>query len=194
MPESWELPGKENRVVAVFTFLLYARIVSVMADIKVNPDRKFYAWVKALPSVAIDSAEKAFSKVGLELLSRIPPYPAKPAKGVVVSRMTARQRGWWFAVGAKGYKGRTANLGRMITFKTTKTKDAVEGHLGTPQKSAPWVIGKAFPGEIIGGEQMWQANVMSHWWRFDKVVDSAIPAAQETFRREFQQAFQEATK
>lgn len=168
--------------------------MNVMANIDVKMSAMFANWVRSLPSEALEAAERAMDKVGLVLLARIPPYPAKPAPGSVVSRMTAKQRAWWFAIGAKKYKGRTANLGRMITFKTTKTDNAVEGHIGTPLKYAPWVIGKKFPGETIGGETMWQANCMSHWWRFDEVIDSGIPEAQATFAMEFKQEFEEKIK
>jgi hypothetical protein len=162
-----------------------------------------------LGDLAFDAAETAMDKTVLYLLSQIPEYPpVVAAGGDWLKKSTPKARSWFFwavkkgkvpgwkwvedeAGGhAEGQYPRSGQLGRSFTTQVTREQDSIIGQIGTNQVYAPWVVGPDHPGRqfTYGGhtQTMYQASIhKGRWWQFERVIEQALPAAQEEFETVF---------
>jgi len=88
---------------------------------------------------------------------------------------------------------RKGNLGRAQTRQVTMEENSVIGKVGFDPAIAPyapWVVGPSYPGEEIGGETMYQAQIHAdRWWQFGSIIggeiDNGWKVFEETFWSEF---------
>lgn len=120
-------------------------------------------FINRFPEIALDAAEPAMMQALLVLHGAIPEYPA-PLPG-------------------QKYKRRvSAGLGGSWTENVIRATDQVSGEIGTNVPYAPWVVGPGYPGEVINGKTMYQAQIHEgRWFQFYDVMEGAVEEAWETF-------------
>jgi hypothetical protein len=132
--------------------------------------------VADLPSMTMDAAETAMNDAMLFLLEKVPGYPE------------ARED--------QGYR-RTGTLGRTITTGVDRYEGMITGQLGTNTPYAPWVIGADYPGELVGDEMKYQAQVhKGRWWQLGDIYEDNVDGAwlifEEKFWKDLKKRIQEA--
>jgi hypothetical protein len=164
-----------------------------------------------LHELALRAAVPAMEKAVLYLHGRLPDYPLAETvipDGVSFLRTDA-QRAFFFANVRKGNipgwhevnghaerfgSGRTGTLGRKETtwtYRSDQNGDEVIGKIGTNLEYAPWVVGPDFPGEMINGQQMYQAKVhVDRWWQFAEEITDNMPEAWKEFDKVFADEYQ----
>lgn len=85
---------------------------------------------------------------------------------------------------------RTNTLQQRFTTDVERKDNVIRGLIGTNVPYAPWVVGPAFPGEEIGGEQKYQARIHEdRWYQFDEFVRENVEDAWREFDVKFWPAF-----
>jgi hypothetical protein len=174
-----------------------------MADQAQSPEfEKLRKEMEQWPTEVLEAAEVSMEQALLYLHGKLPEYPDPPLPNPDgVSYLNDAQRRWFFANARKGnVKGwqwidghpqktgsaRTGNLGRKFTEDVERDGTAVLGSLGTDVDYAPWVVGPAYPGEIINGKTMYQARIhVDRWWQFEPTMTENMDGAWETFTETF---------
>lgn len=142
------------------------------------------------PEQALAAGEIGMQGALTYLHSQIPQYPPSPGPEAPSPLQTERQRRWFFWALREGRIRvpyvRSGTLGRSVTTDVDVAESEIMGAIGIGRASAPWVVGKDFPGERIRGEQMYQARIHSgRWWQFDQVIERNSEEAGERFVTEF---------
>lgn len=166
-------------------------------DVDLTDLIEFAADFDRFPAEGQAAAEQAMGVTVEFLHGKLPAYPEPPAPGQAAKFWTDKQRRFFFAALREGrikvpYK-RTDVLGGSFTTSVSTDGDAVVGELGTNTDYAPWVVGPGYPGEAIGGRQMWQARIHAgRWWQLDDVFAANKDAAVQVFADEFYARFMAA--
>jgi hypothetical protein len=165
------------------------------------------------PAYALESGEKAMTEMADYLLGLLPEYPEEtlgrimPPDGVSWLK-TDKQRRWFFAAvrsgEVRGWEwvdghlskkggGRTGNFGRASDRNVYLESNSVVAELGYNKSLAPyapWVVGPDYPGELVGTETMYQAQIhVDRWWQFGSIIAEGIDEGWKLFGEIFWEEF-----
>jgi len=137
--------------------------------------------IQLLPELALDAGQPAMVDTTHFIHGLWPEYP--PA----IPDSTYRRRV-------------SGGLGGAFTEAThLEGEAAVIGEVGNIMPYAPWVVGEDFPGELIGGQKKYQAQVhVDRWWQVGTVIEAHERDIWDVFEQkfwpEFRDRIQQATK